>query len=76
LNPRGFNAPYYAALLGRFAIGDNDYQKALEYLRLGLIFPQGQEQILYLTRVLDQIMPPDLLEELRRKDAEKNPDLQ
>jgi spermidine synthase len=76
LNPRGFNAPYYAALLGRFAIGDNDYQKALEYLRLGMIFPQGQEQILYLTRVLDQIMPPDLLEELKRKDAEKNPDLQ
>ena len=76
LNPRGFNPPYYAAFLARFAIGDNDYRSALRYLRLGMIFPQGQEQILYLTRVLDQIMPPELLEELKRKDAQRNPDPQ
>ena len=41
-----------------------------------MIFPEGQDQILFLTRVLDRIMPPELLEELKRKDAQKNPGLQ
>ena len=76
LSPGGFNPCYYAAFIARFAIGDNDYLSALRYLRLGMIFPQGQDQILYLTRVLDQIMPPELLEELRQRDAQKNPGLQ
>ena len=76
LSPAGFNPCYYAAFIARFAIGDDDYRTAMRYLRLGMIFPQGQDQILFLTRVLDRIMPPEVLEELRKKDAQKNPGLQ
>lgn len=75
LTPRDFSPAYYASFIARFAIGENDFATALRVLRLGLIFNTGDEQLLFLTRVLDRIIPPAMLEEFRKKDAEKNPGL-
>ena len=72
LKPRDFAPSYYAAFIARFAIGDNDWNTALRVLRLGLAFSNSDEQLLYLTRVLDQIVPPDLLEKLKKEDPKKN----
>jgi spermidine synthase len=73
-SPRDFRPSYYAGFLARYAIGDNDYHAAFRYLQLGLAFPQDREQLFFLTRVLDRIVPPDVLEEFRRKDRFKTLD--
>jgi spermidine synthase len=71
LRPRDFRPTYYAAFIARYAIGDNDYHAAFRYLQLGLAFPQDREQLFFLSRVLDRIVPPDVLEEFRQKDKFK-----
>ena len=71
LSPRDFRPSYYAAFLARHAIGDTDYHTAFRLLQLGLAFPQERDQLFFLSRVLDRIVPPDLLEEFRRKDKFK-----
>ena len=76
LQPRDFLPAYYAAFLARCAIGDGDYLAALRILRLGFVFPGNREQMFYLTRVLDRIIPPEVIEEYKRKDAARNPTLQ
>ena len=76
LQPRDFAPGYYAAFLAKFSIWDGDYRAALRYLRLGLSFGQEQDQLLYLTRVLDRVIPPDVLQEYKKKDAVRNPTLQ
>ncbi|MGZ8899864.1 MAG: fused MFS/spermidine synthase [Limisphaerales bacterium] len=76
LTPRDFRPSYYAAFLTRWAISNGDYPAAMRYLRIGLSFGQDQDQLLFLTRVLDRVIPPDVLEEYKRKDAERNPTLQ
>jgi len=75
LKPRDFSPSYFAALVARFAIGDNDWNTALRLLRLGLVFSGQDEQLLYLSRVLDRIIPQDMLEKFRKEDAEKHPNL-
>jgi hypothetical protein len=72
LRPRDFRPSYYGAFLTRYAIGDNDYHAAFRYLQLGLAFPQDREQLFFLTRVLDRIVPPDVLEEFRSRDKLKS----
>jgi spermidine synthase len=76
LTPRDFQPGYYAAFLAKWAIGEGDDQAALRYLRIGLSFPQEAEQLLFLTRVLDRIIPPEVMEEYKRRDAERNLTLQ
>ena len=73
LRPRDFRPTYYAALLARCAIGDGDHAAAFRYLRLGLLFPQDRDQLLYLTRVLDRIIPPELMDEYIRKATTQDP---
>ena len=73
--PGDLSPVYYAAFVARFAIGDNDWNTALRVLRLGVPFSHDNEHLLYLTRVLDRIVPPEMLEEFRRQDAIKNPNL-
>lgn len=68
LDPKDFTPSYFAALAGRFAIAEGDWNTALRVLRLGLAFNSSDEQILYLTRVLDHIIPPEMLEEFKKKD--------
>jgi hypothetical protein len=68
LNPRDFKPSYYVAFITRCAIGAEDYDAALQFLQIGFAFPQGQDQLLYLTRVLDRAIPPEKLEEFRKKD--------
>lgn len=73
LKPRDISPSYYAAMVARYAIGDNDLFTALRVLRLGFAFSTEDQQLLFLTRVLDRIVPPDLLEQFRKEDAQKNP---
>lgn len=72
LSPADFRPGYYAAFLARCAIGDGDHVAAFRILRLGMIFPQEQEQMLYLTRVLDRIVPPELMDEYIKKAGERD----
>jgi hypothetical protein len=72
LTPPNFRPTYFAGFVARCAIGDGDYETALRMLRIGLSFAHDQSQLLYLTRVLDRIIPPQLLEELKRRDAERS----
>jgi hypothetical protein len=69
VRPTDFNAKYYAALVVRNAIGHDDYQTALQALRLGFVFDSSDEQLTYLSRVLDRVVPPDVLQ--RAKAADK-----
>lgn len=75
LKPRDFSPSYYAAFVARFAIGDGDWNTAVRVLRLGLVFSVQDEQLLYLSRVNDRIVPPELLEKFRKEDAQKHPNL-
>ena len=46
---------------------DGDYIQALRFLRLGMTFaPEGQ-QLLYLSRVLDRMVPPELIQEQKKE---------
>lgn len=64
----GFSPKYFAALAARKAIGRGDYQVALESLRLGFIFDPGDEQLSFLSRVLDRIVPPELMQRVEAAD--------
>jgi hypothetical protein len=68
LTPKDFTPAYYAAFLARFAIGDGDYAAALRLLQLGAVFSYEYEQIQFLSRVVDRIVPPEILEQLRKSD--------
>lgn len=72
LTPPDFRPTYYAALLARCAIGDNDHAAAFRIIRLGMIFPQEREQLNFLSRVLDRIVPAELMEEYIRKAGERD----
>ena len=72
IKPRDFSPTYYAAFIARIAIGENDYVSALRALRLGLSFNTADEQLLFLTRVLDRIIPPEMLEEFKKKEMQQN----
>ncbi|HVK59649.1 MAG TPA: fused MFS/spermidine synthase [Candidatus Kapabacteria bacterium] len=67
LAPRDFRPGYFAAFIARCAIGDGDYRAALRYLRLGFIFPQDHDQLLFLSRVLDRIVPREIVSEFERE---------
>jgi spermidine synthase len=71
VRPTDFRPTYYAALAVRNAIGHDDYQTALRALRLGFVFDSNEEQLTYLSRVLDRVVPPDVLQ--RAKAADKLP---
>jgi hypothetical protein len=73
VKPRDFSPSYYGAFIARFAIAEGDLSLALRILRLGLVFNHEDEQLLYLTRVVDRIVPPELLEKFRQEDARKHP---
>jgi spermidine synthase len=72
LRPIDFSPGYYAAMLARCAIGDNDHASAFRLLRLGMLFPQEREQLIFLSRVLDRIIPPELMEEYLRRASERD----
>lgn len=63
-----FSPEYYAALLTRLAIGHRDFEDGLRYLRLGFKFAPTDEQLLFLSRVLDRIAPPDLMTQLEERE--------
>ncbi len=69
IQPKDFSPKYFAALVVRSAIGHNDYETALRALRLGFVFDSNDEQLTYLSRVLDRVLPPDVLQ--RAKAADK-----
>jgi hypothetical protein len=71
LNPRDFSPAYYAGLVARFAMGDNDLTTALRVLRLGMIFSSSNEQLQYLTRVLDRLIPKEVVDQFLKEEAEK-----
>jgi len=68
---RDFTPPYYAALGTRMAIANRDYEVALRMLRLGMVFDKQDEQLLFLSRVLDRIVPPEILDAAIARDAAK-----
>lgn len=70
---RDFSPASFASLVARFAIGHGDYQLALEALRLGFVFNSKDEQLQFLSRVTDRIVPPDVMRDFKKRD--KNPDL-
>jgi spermidine synthase len=60
-----FSPQFYAAMAARFAMRDGEYLEAMRLLKIGMIFaPEGQ-QLLYLSRVLDRMLPPEMLEKLK-----------
>jgi spermidine synthase len=61
-----FSPAYYAAMATRFAIGHGDFVMALRMLRLGFVFARGDAHLEYLSRVLDRVVDPEVLEEIRR----------
>jgi spermidine synthase len=63
-----FSTTYFAALVTRFAIGHGDYATALRMLRLGFNFNPDDEQLLFLSRVVDRIVPPEMLREAQQRD--------
>jgi spermidine synthase len=76
LTPPDFKPGYFAAFITRCAIGAGDFNSAFRFLQLGMIFGPEQEQLLFLSRVLDRIVPPEILEQFKREDAARNPTLQ
>jgi spermidine synthase len=69
VQPPDFGPKYFAALVVRSAIGHNDYETALQALRLGFVFDSNDAQLTYLSRVLDRVVPPEVLQ--RAKAADK-----
>jgi spermidine synthase len=70
-------APYYYAALGaRFAIQHQDYTRADRLVKLGLMFQPFGDQLLYLSRILDRVAPPEGLASqgrtAQKETAEKN----
>lgn len=68
---KDFSPQYYAALATRAAIAHRDHHSALRTLRLGLVFSKEDEQLLFLSRVLDRIVPPEELQQLLERDKLK-----
>jgi spermidine synthase len=71
IHPKDFGPQYFAALVVRSAIGHDDYQSALRALRLGFVFNSNDEQLTFLSRVLDRVVPPDVLQRARAADKLK-----
>ncbi|HEV8544054.1 MAG TPA: fused MFS/spermidine synthase [Verrucomicrobiae bacterium] len=65
LKPADFSPTYYAALVTRFAIAHDDYETALRTLRLGFVFSMTDEQLTFLSRVVDRIVPPKMMQEFK-----------
>jgi len=58
LKPEQFRPAYYAAVSARYAIGHQDLTRAVKLLKLGLTFQNDDQQLLFLSRLLDRILPP------------------
>ena len=60
-----FVGGFYPALAAKFAMHNGDFALAYRLIRIGFMFSRGDVQLQYMTRVLDRLLPPDQLEELR-----------
>ena len=59
--------PYFVGLATKYAIGHGDYVRALRLCRFGLNISFNDAEMLYLSRVIDAIIPPEHLRRLQEE---------
>ncbi len=67
LKPKDHYPTHYASLSARYALGNQDFPRAMRLLRLGFIFESEDEQLQFLTRALDRMVPPEVLKSLQQQ---------
>lgn len=66
LKPKDHYPTHYASLAARYAMGHGDFPRVMRLLALGFLFNGEDEQLLFLTRTLDRMVPPDTLKQLQQ----------